>query len=753
MADSKTDETPDLLDLPLGSESSADDEPATDSRTGAPDRRPRPAPWLLVVLALAVPLAAGLAWLFKPSPPVLILSADLLDFSEIRLGDRGRLELELGNGGEAPLELETIALESSPASAGFAVEGADTCLGRELPLEATCSLVVTFSPTEVGTHSTRLRLVGNGHDGARTLPVIGEGIAPELRAEPARVDLGEATVGYRGGRGEIRLENRGSADLRLGDVGLEGLAAADFVRFEDRCSGEVLAPDARCLVRFEFVPTADGERVARLRVDGDAGLADPPTLTGLGLPQVPILRVEPQRLDFGAVRLGDQAEPVEVTLRNEGSGPLALGAVAVTVPSAETGPDAVFGEPVVGGRAEEIARGFPLEDLGCAGRTLDPGASCRVLVGFAPRLEGALGAVVEIAHDAAAAAHRQPIVGRGLAPHVAYSVEAIDFGETPVGQSSSWQRFEIRSVGSAELRVDRVSIVGVDDRAFSLSADGCTSRPIPPGQSCAAEIRFQPRRDGPHRADLRVRHDASDSLSDFETDRLPLSGVGTTARLAVDPSSIDFNTLRLGDSKTASVRLRNTGRAPLLVEDLEIGGGDEVAIVESCVRQTLLPGSSCRVELRIVPRSVGAKRYRLEITHGADPRPRRLSIEAMVLPAPEPDIAVEPGRLSFPVVPVGERAVEALRVRNPGSAPLRFQGFAFEGGAPDDFEIGSGTCAGALDPGESCTLGVVFRPKQPGQRAAGLVIRHDAPIGPLRILLEGTGSAPPSSPDPPPPSE
>ncbi|MEM8931398.1 MAG: choice-of-anchor D domain-containing protein [Acidobacteriota bacterium] len=775
MTDSSSSERPDLLDLPLDDAVESGDSAAgslagestvDESDIAFDGGRPTPSrpatsssavgraipPWVVVALAVAIPLVGLVTWLLKPSPPVATLSADLLDFDDVRLGGESTLELTLRNGGESPLVLSDLALDGVGTAADFTAVGTEACLGVEIPLDGACSLTVRFAPRSVGRHQARLRVVGNSLDGARTVPLLGRGIAPELRAEPARVELGESTVGYRGGRGEVRLENRGSADLRLTTVALDGLAAADFVRFEDRCSETVLPPGGRCLLRFEFVPTADGERRATLRVDGDASLADAPELVGFGLPQEPLLQVEPQRLDFGSVRLGNHTDPVEVTLRNDGSGPLRIHRLAVAVPSAEQGPEAVFGETVVGSRSDEIARSFPVEDIGCLGTTLDPGAACQMLVAFAPRLDDALGAVVEIEHDGASVAHRMPVVGRGITPRVAYSVSTLAFGEVPVGQPSTWQRIEIRSVGSDDLAVDRVSIVGPDQRAYAVSADGCTSRPIPPGLSCAAEVRFTPRRDGPQRAELRIRHDADPRPGgvDGGRDRLSLTGVGTTARLALDPTAIDFGTLRLTESARASVRLRNTGRAPLEIGTIEAFGGDELAIVESCVRQTILPGRACRVELRLAPRTVGAKRFRLEIHHANEPRPRKVAMEAMVLPAPEPDIAVEPGRLRFPIRQVGQAVAERLIVRNSGAAPLVFEGFDFEGGAPDDFEIGSGTCAGALEPDAACTLGIVFRPKRPGARAAALVIRHNAPDQSLRILLEGIGEAPPPPPVPSP---
>lgn len=747
----------DLLDLPLDGAEPADDADAWDRLgPGAPsadasaddrDGRDRdgrdPAPpsaprsgrgsgsgrgWWLLVLLLGLPLAAGLGYLSRPLPPVLSVSTELVDFGQVRLGEALERTVRLSNGGEAPLVLDEVVLEGEGAGA-FRWRDLDGCLGRELPPDELCGLQLEYAPTIDGRHQARLKLSTNAPDGQRGIPLLGEGTAPELRSGPAVVDFGGETVGYRGAQREIWLENRGAASLEVTSVGLGGLAAADFVRFADRCSGARLDPGSRCTTRFEFFPTDAGERRATLVVESDAApLAEAPVLVGEGEAQQPLLTVEPNRLDFGELRVGRSGEPLSVTLGNGGNGPLEIGAVRLSVPKPE---DDAFDD-----RPEKVVRSFPVEDLGCAGRRLEPGQTCELRLLFSPQLEEAMGALVEIEHSAGSAAHRLPLVGRGTAPHLRVHPARLSFGELPMGQKSPWQAVRLENVGTADLEVERVSMQGSDRRSFSSSAEGCTRAPIPPGQSCGVEIGFVARRDGPHRAELVLRHDADDGI-----DRVAVNGIGTRARLALEPARLDFGMVRVSQSRRLELRLRNTGRAPLRLGSIRLEGvsDGDLRLESSCAEQTLLPGRECRAAVRFSPSAVGARRGRLVIEHDAG-EPREVPVEAAALPEPEPRLEVDPERVVFQDQRLGQRSpAEVVSLENTGNAPLELRDLAIEGSFLGEHLLLSKSCGRSLGPGERCTIRLAFEPRRTGERQAALVILHGGPGGTVRLLLLGRG--------------
>lgn len=610
--------TQDLLDLPLGDDSATPGpdlptEPPASPRAHeplpAPARRSRSrgrSPWKsLVVLTFAVvaavPLGIAIGYSLKPTPPVPVLSTDLVSFGEVPVGRSARAEVRLQNDGEADLEVGpwSVIGGPSPSATPFSVVDDGGCRDVRLPRDAACKVVIQFKPSTAGSTQARLKVtMGSGPDTeSRTLPILGSGVAPALDAEPTELRFGEATVGYRGGRQTLSLINRGSAELKISTVGLQGLGAADFIPYVDRCSGATLAPGSRCDVGFELVPTIDGERRATLRISSDAApMSDPPQLVGFGKAQIPVLSVQPQRLDFGKVRLGRRTEPRRVVISNSGNGPLQIRTLQIAAPAGSDRRD------LLKLRESDVVAGFPLRDVDCEGRNLDPGQSCSFLVLFEPRLEDPVGALALIEHSAAASAHRLPIVGTGTAPRLQVSPAQLSFGEVVVGQAGPWQSLELKNIGTAELKVESIKKRGADHRFFEVSSDGCTRAPIPPGQSCAAEIRFRARRNGPHRANLTVRHDGEDGRR-----TLALNGLGTSARLAIRPTSIDFGTVGVHRQALRNLELRNTGRAPLTVLDVALSG--QIAQVGSlsgdCRGRTLRPRESCEVEIRFAPNRAG----------------------------------------------------------------------------------------------------------------------------------------------------
>ena len=80
-----------------------------------------------------------------------------------------------------------------------------------------------------------------------------------------------------------------------------------------------------------------------------------------------------------------------------------------------------------------------------------------------------------------------------------------------------------------------------------------------------------------------------------------------------------------------------------------------------------------------------------------------------------------------------------MTIANDGNAATTLSGLAISGDGADRFEITGGTCAdGAqLDPGESCTVRVVFSPDDEGDVSATLV------VGGVEVELRGAGAASP----------
>lgn len=686
-------------------------------------------PWFLLLVAL--PAMAYLGYRLNLDPPVLVVAEELLDFGALRQGESGEIQtVRLTNQGQEPLIVSEILVDGEQAN-DFAVTS-DDC--RELPLqgEGLCRVGVVFSPREAGQRRARLVIRSNGANGTTTVPLLGTGTAPRLRLDPPRLELGSHTVGSGSPPATLWLANDGDASLSIQRVGLLGLGAADFVLRRDRCAGKTLGDGERCSVEVVFVPTAEGNRQASVEVVSDAGSTPETWLVGRGLPQRPELSLDPARLDFGALPAGQASEPLSVALTNPGSGPLTVRGLKIVEPGA------------VAGGASTI---FELGASDCTAAPVPPSQGCRVELRFRPTGEGEAQAFLEVQHDAGEGLHRLPLVGVGTVPHIALDPRRTGFGETALGKRSSPQTIRVQSTGGAPLVVATARTVGPDAQAFTVS--GCEGKSVTPGGECIVEVAFSPRRDGPHRAELVIRHNADSGES-----RMALNGIGISARLQLSSSALDFGEVRLDRSGQQVLNLSNGGRAVLEIESLRFSGrhaGQFALAADGCGGRTLRPNQSCRVEVAFDPTQggggTGARSARLSIVHGSADEPAVVPVTAVAVEPPKPKLVVSPQQFELGTLDVGQGSdIRTVTLRNTGNAPLPLQSVRLAGSGAAHFQIVPGSCRdqSSLPAGADCTVGVRFRPAADGDHSAQLVVEHGGEGGRERVALLGRGRPAPT---------
>lgn len=620
-----------LLDLPLdgtaeeippeplihGQSSDAPLDPAVPGDLASMDypgpRRRLGSGWLWLVLLLSLPIGALVGYFASLDPPVAALSVEQLDFGEVRLGAAAvEGTVRVSNLGEQKLWLPaTVILGSAEEDYRRA---ADDCAGRELPAAASCEVRLSFEPTARGERRAIVRFDSNAANGDPVVELIGIGAAAELIVEPAKLDLGSQLVGNAGASRDLLVSNRGTAPLQIGRVDLGGAQASDFLRVADGCSSRPLSPGAGCRIRITFVPRAAGDRRASLQIPHDASddAATVPLL-GFASPREPLLQILPESLDFAPRRLGVAGSSQRVEVVNAGNVPIRVRGLSID------------GRP-----AGRVAGAFELTMETCLAEELQPGGRCVLEVSFAPISEGAQRGVLALESTASRTAHQVLLTGTGAAPQLRLEPERLRFGAVGVGVTSDPSELHLVSAGTAELRIGDVSIGGSDASAFAVS--GCAGRTLVPNRGCALEVFFRPRRAGPHRADLVIRHDAASRQV-----TVPLNGIGVTARLSVEPGVLRFGEVPVGAERRLRLELSNSGRTRLTVRRLRLTGslssGFDI-VGDRCSDATLEPEASCTVEVRFRPASAGARSQRLAIEHGTSQRPVEVSLEGVATGPP-----------------------------------------------------------------------------------------------------------------------
>lgn len=310
------------------------------------------------------------------------------------------------------------------------------------------------------------------------------------------------------------------------------------------------------------------------------------------------------------------------------------------------------------------------------------------------------------------------------------SSSSLEFGSSEVHNGGFPQQGVSFLNGSeAPTNVKAIEITGSDAADFSVVGNNCGT--VEPAFSCELSVQFQPQSPGSKSATLVVL----DSTGAVE---VALSGTGTTGTLSATP--LDFFTIIDGESRSEQVTVGNLN-AGTHITGVEITGPDASSFSidwNNCAESTLPANTNCGVSVRFSPNSPGAKSAQLVIASDASNTP--LVVPLSGTGAEGPRLSVDPQQALLGDVAVGSSLEQTFTVSNSGDYPLAVQGGFVVSGTPLMFPIVDETCSRHyLEPGESCTITVAFRPTALGQKDASIILITNSQAGVSAVGLEGTG--------------
>ncbi len=304
-----------------------------------------------------------------------------LDFGTVPVGTSVRQTLTLDN--STNVNSNSLAfpftITGLPAAGGFSRptgQAGGTC-GTSLGAGATCTIVVQFLPTAVGTPTGSVTISGNG--GLTVLPAVqvkGTAVTPTytVSVTPGSLAFGNETAGTTSATQNLTIQNTGNS--AIGGMTITGVAAP-FTRVTNggfpggapNC-GATLAVGASCTVKVAFAPTAAGSASATLTVGGTGATHPVPSVTAMltGTGVSPLVTfgpaTNPGSLSGNTLAFGNQPGPVSstVTLNVVGTGSVTFGTATVSS----------------GGFGGRFNKGADT----CSGQTIAGGGSCAITVNF-----------------------------------------------------------------------------------------------------------------------------------------------------------------------------------------------------------------------------------------------------------------------------------------------------------------------------------------------------------------------------------
>jgi trimeric autotransporter adhesin len=325
----------------------------------------------------------------------------------------------------------------------------------------------------------------------------------------------------------------------------------------------------------------------------------PPTLA-------PVASLSPTTLNFGNQTQSIASAPLTATLRNTGTANLVLSSLTVA-----------------GANAAEFTRGGT-----CAAGTLAPSASCTISVTFTPAAIGTRSASISIAHNAAGSPTVLALTGVGvvattLAPVIAISPSALDFGTVPLMTTTAARTVTVSNTGNAPMAISALQLAGSNPGDFAQTTTCSLTTPLAAGSQCTISVTFTPSAAGSRSATLTVVSNATGANS--VTLRGSGATVATTGPAAgLSTSAIDFGSRRIGNTSSARrIRVTSTGGAALSISAITASG--DFAQVNDCPA-LLAPGATCTVKVRFAPTAVGPRTGELAVNSNAAGSPHRVAL-------------------------------------------------------------------------------------------------------------------------------
>jgi FG-GAP-like repeat/Abnormal spindle-like microcephaly-assoc'd, ASPM-SPD-2-Hydin len=252
---------------------------------------------------------------------------------------------------------------------------------------------------------------------------------------------------------------------------------------------------------------------------------------------------------------------------------------------------------------------------------------------------------------------------------------------------------------------------------------------------------FQPEVDYP--AGVLLNYVAiGDFNGDHKPDLVAVDGTGgavitllNTGVVAFSPTTpLTFPTQLLGTTGAPlTAMLTNNGTTPLIISSVSYSG--KPFKVQTSCKGSVAPGGNCSITATFTAQVEGVTTGTVTIRDSASTKPQVVELVGTATV-----VKLVPAQLNFPPQKTGTTSPpQHIRLTNTGSTALDFTRTIYISapGNADFFE--SNNCPTSLNAGATCTINVVFAPRQTGPFSQSVVITDTGGGSPQSVPLSGTG--------------
>ena len=278
-----------------------------------------------------------------------------------------------------------------------------------------------------------------------------------------------------------------------------------------------------------------------------------------------------------------------------------------------------------------------------------------------------------------------------------------------------------------------------------MSPNRCGIRPLGPVFSILTSnfTDLSPRRIAPRRLPGKSLHQAIKGrrvlllvLACFVALVVPASGQ-PKQQLTMSTGTLSFGTVPVGSSVTKSVTVTSSGTSSVSVSAASISGAG-FSIVGSSLPVTLNSGQSTTLQVQFKPTTTGSASGQVTIYNNASRRGNQVSLSGTGTTALKPQLTVSAAALSFGSVAVNSSATQAVALTSSGTSAVTVNSASISGAG---FTLVAGTFPVTLNPGQSMTLQLQFKPTTTGAATGQFTISSNSTTGSTAVVsLSGTGT-------------
>jgi hypothetical protein len=329
----------------------------------------------------------------------------------------------------------------------------DYCSGQSLAPNASCQILVSFDPSQIGSRTGTLTVLANVAGGQLTASLTGTGSDPAaIVLTPPSLDFGATPVASASAAQFLTIANTSGVPVALDTE----TVSAEFSIAQNSC-GNSLAAETSCTLSIAFLPAGSGSRTGQLTVVDQVG-TQVALLSGTGQTAATD-SLAPLSLTFAAQQAGTSSTPQPITLTNSGDSVLTGIAVAST------------GDFVVVNHCGTLLQGH---------------GTCTIAVAYAPTVAtpetGSLTVTDELRTQ------NVTLSGTGLAPPGFTALPtSVNFGGLAVGTTSSVQTVTVTNSSGFTL----TGFTAAVSSGFAIASNNCSST-LGIGAACEIGLTFSP---------------------------------------------------------------------------------------------------------------------------------------------------------------------------------------------------------------------------------------------------------------------